>query len=153
MLDEYRSGPMDFTEQRKEEKRTTAHRCHDTSQGITEASRQAAVKKASWARVTVIFYLTGNGPLSATTQCGLSPEVHFLKRDQIPTRIGEIASVVSDSVQPYGRYPARLLCWMGFTRREHWSGLPCPTPGDLPDSGIEHRVTYLFCNGRQVLYH
>ena len=26
---------------------------------------------------------------------------------------------------------------MGFSRREHWSGLPCPPPGDLPDPGIE----------------
>ena len=26
---------------------------------------------------------------------------------------------------------------MGFSRQEHWSGLPCPPPGDLPDSGIE----------------
>ena len=24
-----------------------------------------------------------------------------------------------------------------FSRQEHWSGLPCPPPGDLPDSGIE----------------
>ena len=23
--------------------------------------------------------------------------------------------------------------------QEHWSGLPFPSPGDLPDSGIEHR--------------
>ena len=26
---------------------------------------------------------------------------------------------------------------MGFSRQEHWSGLPCPPPGDLPDTGIE----------------
>ena len=26
---------------------------------------------------------------------------------------------------------------MGFSRQEYWSGLPCPTPGDLPDPGIE----------------
>ena len=26
---------------------------------------------------------------------------------------------------------------MGFSRQEHWSGLPCPSPGDLPDSGIK----------------
>ena len=26
---------------------------------------------------------------------------------------------------------------MGFSRPEHWSGLPCPPPGDLPDPGIE----------------
>ena len=26
---------------------------------------------------------------------------------------------------------------MGFSRREYWSGLPCPPPGDLPDPGIK----------------
>ena len=26
---------------------------------------------------------------------------------------------------------------MEFSRREHWSELPFPTPGDLPDPGIE----------------
>ena len=26
---------------------------------------------------------------------------------------------------------------MGFSRQEHWSGLPCPSPGDLPNPGIE----------------
>ena len=26
---------------------------------------------------------------------------------------------------------------MGFSRQEYWSGLLCPPPGDLSDSGIE----------------
>ena len=26
---------------------------------------------------------------------------------------------------------------MGFCRQEHWSGLPFPVPGDLPDPRIE----------------
>ena len=28
---------------------------------------------------------------------------------------------------------------MGFSGQEHWSGLPFPSPGDLPDPGIEPR--------------
>ena len=27
--------------------------------------------------------------------------------------------------------------FMGFSRQEYWSGLPFPSPGDLPDTGIE----------------
>ena len=43
---------------------------------------------------------------------------------------------------------------MGFSRREHWSGLPCPPPGDLPDPGIKPgRVSYTFCICRRGLYH
>ena len=26
---------------------------------------------------------------------------------------------------------------MGFSKQEYWSGLPFPSPGDLPDPGIE----------------
>ena len=26
---------------------------------------------------------------------------------------------------------------MGFSRQEYWSGVPFPSPGDLPDPGIE----------------
>jgi len=32
---------------------------------------------------------------------------------------------------------------MGFSRQSYWSGLPCPPPGDLPDSGI--KFTTLMC--------
>ena len=32
---------------------------------------------------------------------------------------------------------------MGFSRQEYWSGLPCPPPGDLPDSGIQPRFPSL----------
>ena len=28
---------------------------------------------------------------------------------------------------------------MGFSRQEYWSGLPFPSPGDLPDRGIKPR--------------
>ena len=26
---------------------------------------------------------------------------------------------------------------MGFSKQEYWSGLPCPSPGDLPGPGVE----------------
>ena len=32
---------------------------------------------------------------------------------------------------------------MGFSRQEYWSGLLFPSPGDLPDPGIEHRFPAL----------
>ena len=40
-------------------------------------------------------------------------------------------------MQPYGLEPPRLLCPWGFSRQEYWSGLPCHSPGDLPNPGIE----------------
>ena len=45
-------------------------------------------------------------------------------------------SVVSSSVTPW-----IVACWaplpMEFFRQEYWSGLPFPTPGDLPNPGTE----------------
>ena len=38
---------------------------------------------------------------------------------------------------------------MGFSRQEYWNGLPCPPPGDLPDSEIKPRSP----DCRQILYH
>ena len=32
---------------------------------------------------------------------------------------------------------------MGFPRKEYRSGLPLPSPGDLPDPGIKHRSSVL----------
>ena len=32
---------------------------------------------------------------------------------------------------------------MGFSRQEYWSGLPFPSPGDLPDPGIKPRFPVL----------
>ena len=49
-------------------------------------------------------------------------------------------SVLSDSLQPHGLWPTRLLlCPWGFSREEYWSGMPCPPPGDLPNPGTEPR--------------
>ena len=47
---------------------------------------------------------------------------------------------MSSSLQLYGSQPTRLLCpWdsPGTGESGHWSGLPCPPLGDLPDPGIE----------------
>ena len=47
-----------------------------------------------------------------------------------------VASVVSNSETPCAAARQAPLS-MGFSRRECWSGLPCPPPGHLPDPGIE----------------
>ena len=45
-------------------------------------------------------------------------------------------SVVSDSVIPW-TVALQAPLSMEFSRQEYWSGLPFPSPGDLPDRGIE----------------
>ena len=48
-------------------------------------------------------------------------------------------SLLPDSLQSYGLYPARPLCPWGLSRQEYWSGLPCPPPEDPPNPGMEPR--------------
>ena len=42
---------------------------------------------------------------------------------------------MSDSLQLHVAHQAPLST--EFSRQEYWSGLPFPTPGDLPDPGIK----------------
>ena len=60
-------------------------------------------------------YISGN-----STQCS---EVKSLSRVRLFATPWTVAYQASPS--------------MGFSRQEYWSGLPFPSPGDLPDPGIE----------------
>ena len=53
-----------------------------------------------------------------------------------------------DSLRSHGLQPAMSPLSLRFSRQEYWSGLPFPSPGDLPDPGIEPGL--LHC--RQILY-
>ena len=45
-------------------------------------------------------------------------------------------SVMSDSATPW-IVARQVSLSTGFYRQEYWSGLPFPSPGDLPDPGIK----------------
>ena len=47
-----------------------------------------------------------------------------------------VCSVVSNSVSPW-TVAQQVPLSMEFSRQEYWRGLPFPTPGDLPDPGVE----------------
>ena len=71
-------------------------------------------------------------------------------RPRDPTRISRIAGRFFIA-EPPGKIvtkscPILVTTWtvayqaplsMGFSREAYWSGLPLPSPGDLPDAGIE----------------
>ena len=60
----------------------------------------------------------------------------------------ESHSVLSDSLVPW-TIAHQAPPSMGFSRQEYWSGLPFPSPGCVPDPGVEPGL--LPC--RQTLYH
>ena len=65
-------------------------------------------------------------------------------------------SVVSDSLRPHELYVAHQASpFMEFSRQEYCSGLPFPSPEDLPDPGIEPwspRLNPGLLHCRQILY-
>ena len=44
---------------------------------------------------------------------------------------------MSDSFRVPWSVAHQAPLFMGFSRQNYWSGLPFPSPGDLPDPGIE----------------
>ena len=54
---------------------------------------------------------------------------------QTALKVTESCSVVSDSLQPHGLQPARLLCPCRFSRQEYWSGQCSLLQGIFPIQG------------------
>ena len=67
---------------------------------------------------------------------------------QLTTQIGVSASTMSDSVTPWTVAHQAPLS-VEFSRQEYWSGLPSPSPGDLPDLGVKPRSPALWANSLQ----
>ena len=56
-----------------------------------------------------------------------------------------MCSVVSDSAAPW-TVACQALLPMEFSRQEYWSGVPFPTPRDLPNPGMEPTfLAFLHC--------
>ena len=95
------------------------------------------------------------GIYCALTLLGACPEFSLLLRQSCVAllqpastpRVCVCCSNVSDSVTPWTVAHQAPLS-MGFSRQEHWSGLPCPPPGDLPtqrwNPGLLHCRRVLF---------
>ena len=71
------------------------------------------------------------------TECLCFPEVLML------------CSVASDSAAPW-TVVHQVSLPMEFSEQKYWVGMPFPTPGDLPDLGIEP-MSYVSCIDRWVI--
>ena len=85
--------------------------------------------------MTIILFSNSSLPLTwstATLQCEVSfPE----QRRESARPTGKVPSVrLGLSASPCARQAPLSL---GLSRKEYWSGLPCPPPGDLPDAGLK----------------
>ena len=88
------------------------------------------------------FFAPGNFP-----DPGIEPRSTALQVDSLPAEPpGKPNSKTFSSVQSLSHVRLFSTPWtvtyqallsMGFSRQEYWSGLPFPSPGDLPDPEIE----------------
>ena len=60
--------------------------------------------------------------------------------------------LVAQSFQLFAVAHQALLS-MGFSRQKYWSGLPLPSPGDLPDPGIKPSSLLSAAVAGSFLYH
>ena len=58
------------------------------------------------------------------------------KQTFMKVRLSQFLSLVQLFVAPW-TVGCQAPLSMGFPRQEYWRGVPFPTPGDLPDPGIE----------------
>ena len=79
--------------------------------------------------------------VSPFQDCSFSTVGGFLWAYYVTSKGKERTDTVvgSDSCDPsdFRQEPARLLCPWGFSRQEHCSELPFPSPGDLRNPGVE----------------
>ena len=79
---------------------------------------------------------------------GIKPGSPALQADALPSEPSEKPNDLFSSVQLLSRVQLFATPWTGahqappsveFSRQEYWSGVPFPSPGDLPNPGIEPR--------------
>ena len=87
------------------------------------------LEKQSLHKTTEILLKTGKAGKRSGQQGAEEERFHFP-----PCESCEVAQLCLTLRDPMD-YQAPLT--MGFYRQEYWSGLPLPSPGDLPDPGIE----------------
>ena len=54
-----------------------------------------------------------------------------------------VASVVFDFFAAPWMVASQIPLSMGFSRHRYWSGLPFPSPGDLPNQGLNQPLLHL----------
>ena len=91
------------------------------------------------------FILQGSFPTQGLNTCLLHWQAGSLPRSQQGLHGTKIKRMISE-VKVTQSCQTLATPWtvahkgplsMGFSRQDYWSGLPFPSPGDLPDPGIE----------------
>ena len=122
---------------------------HSTIQGAKPFGDNWGQMRTPWGGPGGNF--SSDHKLKGTWQGGGGQEIHvhmLSEAAQLASRQGAYAgvcSVAQSCPTPCNLMACQASLSMGFPRQEYWSGLPFPSPGNLPNLGIE--PTYLALQG------
>ena len=68
-----------------------------------------------------------------TDHCAQKMLIQWQACIRAKSRFSRVWLTLCDSMD----YSCQAPLSMGFFRQEYWSGLPCPPPGDFPNTGVE----------------
>ena len=93
--------------------------------------------------MTTEFHFFQNEKSSEDGWWGWLPNtVKLLNATEVRVLVAQLCLTIWGS---QGLQPSRLLLSMGFSRQKYWSGLPFPSPEDLPDPGIKPALQGSMC--------
>ena len=103
------------------------HLVHPWDQGHEYATQPAEVRDREQSKITDKEWdWTPDSGLISSVRC-----MHAQSLQSCPTLC-----------DPMDSGPPPVAPWsLGFFKQEHWSGLPCPPPGDLRFDGLRSQVT------------
>ena len=124
--------------------------CNDLK---TDLSSNYQYTACIWLLHIVLAFYNKAAKFWQNSQDGVSGEDEFQeaqgeRQRSVITKSQKSLSVIPESESVSQSYPILLLLHglhrahqalpsMEFSRQEYWSGLPCPSPWDLPDLGIK----------------
>ena len=92
------------------------------------------------------FFTSGGQSIKVSASASVLPKVSIVNVSTISTVNVIRKRTNKNKMKSLRRVQLFVTLWtvayqappsMGFSRQEYWSGLPFPSPGDLPDSGTK----------------
>ena len=111
-----------------------------TPEGLVHKTEVASFTLCSWELNLRFVHSSSRGQCNLAVDFG-SKQIwaHHLKWSKVEVLVTQLCLTFCDRWTVAHQTPLP----MGFSRREYWSGLPFPFPGDLLNPGIESRCPAL----------
>ena len=112
--------------------------CQEINRGEARRSEHSHVQRLGWTKLRGRTHVTPPSQEPRETQLGwVCGRWSWDEAQRVGETRWERNLCLPNSLQLFWTVAHQAPLLMGFFRQEYWSGLPFPSPGDLPDLGIE----------------